>query len=182
MQRKLLGALIAGGQSRRFGSDKALAEFDGRSLLDHVLAGLSPQTDSIVICGRSVNGYASLADRPKPLLGPLGGLAAALHFAATHGFQAVLTSACDTPEVPASLSELLAGDTAAVVVGQPLFGYWPASLSAPLDKYLARDGTRAVFDWAQIAGARRVRLTHDIPNVNTLSDLQALRLRRSLAA
>lgn len=172
---KILGAVIAGGRSSRFGSDKAGAILNGRPLLDHVLAGLGAQTDAIVVCGRDVAGCVSIADRPQPDLGPLGGLAAALHYAAHHGFEAALTSACDTPLVPADLAETLAGSGPAVIAGQPLFGYWPASLSAELDDYLAVETSRAVSQWAARTGARRVCHAGEIPNINRLADLVALR-------
>jgi molybdopterin-guanine dinucleotide biosynthesis protein A len=182
MQPKLLGAIIAGGASSRFRSDKAFAELDGRSLLEHVIAGLAAQTDFVVICGRDVRGRTCLADRPEPGLGPLGGLAAALHFARTHDFGAVLTSACDTPEVPVGLADAVYGDGPAIVIGQPLFGFWPAALSPELDAYLATGQSRAVSHWADRAGARRVRLTGEIANINTPADLTALRFRRLFGA
>jgi len=181
-RRQILGAIIAGGRSSRFGSDKARAVLDGRPLLDHVLVGLGAQTDAIVICGRVVPGCVSLADRPRPNIGPLGGLAAALHHAARHGFEGVLTSACDTPLVPCDLAERLAGPEPAVVIGQPLFGYWPASRSAELDDYLDVATSLAVGEWAARAGASRVRYASEIPNINTVSDLIALRSTRMQAA
>ena len=182
MPHKLLGAIIAGGRPRRFGSDKALAEFNGRSLLTHVIAGLAPQTESIVICGREVPGHTCLADRPEPELGPLGGLAAALHFATINGFDAVLTSACDTPQVPPALADTISGDLAAIVVGQPLFGYWPTALAVELDEYLRVGSSLAVSHWADWAGARHVRLTGEIANINTPADLTALTFSRILTA
>jgi molybdenum cofactor guanylyltransferase len=179
---QILGAIIAGGRSSRFGSDKAHAVLDGRPLLDHVLVGLGAQTDAIVVCGRDVPGCVSLADRPRSDLGPLGGLAAALHYAAQRGFDGVLTSACDTPLVPADLAETLAGSRPAVIAGQPLFGYWPASLSVDLDDYLAAVANRSVGAWAAWAGARRVRYVGEIPNINTTADLMALCSSRAWAA
>lgn len=179
---RILGAVIAGGRSRRFGSDKALAEFEGRTLLDHAIAGLSGQCDAVIVCGRQLAGIISLADRPAPDMGPLGGLAAALHHASSHGFAGVLTSACDTPEVPASLAETLVGDGPAIVLGQPLFGYWPASLASELDQYLVTTTSLAVADWIAWTAARRVRLPGAIANINTPADLTALRFRRFLPA
>jgi molybdopterin-guanine dinucleotide biosynthesis protein A len=51
---RILGAIIAGGQSRRFGGDKGAAKVGGRALLDHVVAGMIPQCDDLIICERGV--------------------------------------------------------------------------------------------------------------------------------
>jgi len=178
MPPRVLGSIIAGGRSRRFGSDKAFAELDGRCLLDHVIAALALECDSIVICGRAVDGHICVADRPWPGLGPLGGLAAALHFASVKGFDAVLTSACDTPEIPADLTARLSGSGAATIAGQPLFGWWPASLSPTLDRYLAAGNSLAMNDWVASIGARHIHCSQESPNVNTPADLIGVRLRR----
>ena len=49
---RVLGVVLAGGQSRRFGSDKALAEIAGRTLLDRAVATLARQVDTVVVAGR----------------------------------------------------------------------------------------------------------------------------------
>lgn len=49
---RLLGAILAGGRSRRFGTDKAVAQWNGAPLLAHCVAALSPQVDHVVLCGR----------------------------------------------------------------------------------------------------------------------------------
>lgn len=103
----ILGAIIAGGQSRRFGSDKALAEIAGKPLLQRVADALGSQTDALIVCGREWPGLVSVPDRPGPDQGPLGGICAALHYAADHGFDAVLTAGCDTLPVPGDLTALL---------------------------------------------------------------------------
>ncbi|MFM9978832.1 MAG: NTP transferase domain-containing protein, partial [Sphingomonadaceae bacterium] len=43
-----LGAIIAGGQSSRFGADKAQAMLDGRALLEHVADRLDAQCDAVI--------------------------------------------------------------------------------------------------------------------------------------
>ena len=93
----VLGAVLAGGRSSRFGSDKALALLNGRTLLDHAIAAISPHIGQVVVCGRA----GGLADRPQRDMGPLGGLNAALHHAVDHGFAGVLTTGCDMPVYPA---------------------------------------------------------------------------------
>ncbi|MFZ5655078.1 MAG: molybdenum cofactor guanylyltransferase [Pseudomonadota bacterium] len=66
-----IGALLAGGRSRRMGTDKALLAVGGGTLLDHMLAKLRAlPLDEVVIC-RDAPGC--LADA-LPGLGPLGAL------------------------------------------------------------------------------------------------------------
>ncbi len=165
----ILGAVLAGGQSRRFGSDKALALLAGTPLIAHVLDALRPQVAALVVVGRDHAGERSLPDRPAPGLGPLGGLAAALSHAAAHGFDAVLTSGCDLPDLPPDLRERLA-PAPAVATGQPLLGLWPAALAERLDRHLADGGDRSLRRWVAVAGAREVDLGR-FRNVNTPADL-----------
>jgi hypothetical protein len=71
---RTLGAILAGGRSRRFGSDKALARLGGERLIDRAAAALRPQVDRLIVCGRVMPAMVCVADRPSPDLGPLGGL------------------------------------------------------------------------------------------------------------
>ena len=66
------GFILAGERSRRMGTDKAVLEWRGRTLLDHMTALLSEVTDSVRIVGRS-----DMPDRVAAR-GPLGGIATAL--------------------------------------------------------------------------------------------------------
>lgn len=160
-----LGAILAGGQARRFGSDKALAPIGGRALIDHVGDALAPQVEALIVVGRD-----AVPDRPGPGLGPLGGLCAALAYARAHGFDAVLTAGCDVLPVPADLAARLAPGPA-VIDGQPLFGLWPAALAPALDAHLAAGGDRSLRGWVAATGARRVPLDAPLFNLNTPADL-----------
>ena len=177
----IIGAILAGGASRRFGSDKAQALLDGRPLLDHVRQRLAHQCDQVVVVGRIWPGLTTVADRPAPGLGPLGALAGALSYAATHGHAAVLTSGCDLPDLPTDL-RLLLGGAPAVVAGQPLLGLWPVGLLPLLDAHLAEAGDRSMRGWILRSGARQVTLDHAIANVNRIEDLAALASTGSRAA
>lgn len=166
----ILGAILAGGAARRFGSDKAAAAIAGHAMIEHVAARLAPQCDALVVVGRSWPGIASVADRPRPGLGPLGGLAGALFHAQETGHTLVLTSGCDLPDLPDGLSALLSPGPA-VVQGQPLLGLWPAGLTEPLIAWLDGGGDRAMRSWIAQAGARRVPPSHCPHNINTPEDL-----------
>lgn len=73
-------AVTAGGQSRRFGSDKALALWQGQPLLNHVAGSLNAAPERLLIAptGRySLQGWTEIADG-RPGEGPLAGLETAL--------------------------------------------------------------------------------------------------------
>jgi molybdopterin-guanine dinucleotide biosynthesis protein A len=171
---RVLGALLAGGRSRRFGSDKALARYGARRLIDHAVETLRAQTDGIVICGRDWTRILSLSDRPSADAGPLGGLNAALHHAAATGFDAVLCIPLDVHPLPDDLRQRLEGVTPRVLASQHAIGFWPASLGPALDAHLAR-GHRAIGGWVAHTGALRVPDAHlGLVNVNTRADLSVL--------
>jgi molybdenum cofactor guanylyltransferase len=171
---RVLGAILAGGQSRRFGSDKAKALFEGRSLLDHVADGLRPQVEALVVAGRAWPGLPSVADLPVASLGPLSGLAGALGHARQYGFGAVLSSGCDLLGLPDNLVEQL-GAGPAIVEDMPVVGLWPSDLAEVLTTWLADPANRSVYRFADHIGARRIVLAVSLSNVNAQTDLAKIR-------
>ncbi len=166
----ILGAVLAGGQATRFGSDKALAAAAGETLLDRAVAQLAVQCDAVVVAGREAAPVPVLADRPRPGMGPLGGIAAALHHASDNGFDAVLTSGVDSPGLPADLAARLAPPPA-YLAAQPVVGLWPASAAGTVDAILAGEGRHSLRAFAEALGARAVTLPSDPANINTPADL-----------
>jgi molybdopterin-guanine dinucleotide biosynthesis protein A len=171
---RLLGAILAGGKAERFGADKALACIDGKPLIACAIEGLASQVAEVVVCGRSHPPYVSLPDRPGPHQGPLGGLNAALHYAAEQGYHAVLSVGCDTPRLPDDLAERLVGNAPAALTAAPIIGFWPAALAPVLDRHLAHEPDRSMRRWTTVAGARLVALGEELPNINTRDDLAVL--------
>jgi len=166
----LLGAILAGGQARRFGSDKAHAAWRGRRLIDHVADALGGQTTALIVCGREEPGFGCVSDLPSAGLGPLGGLQAALVFAETHGFTHVLSAGVDCPDLPADLATRLAGEGAGVVADQPVVGLWPVTATDDLADFI-EEGGRALYGFADRIAARRVPLAAPLLNVNRPEDL-----------
>jgi molybdopterin-guanine dinucleotide biosynthesis protein A len=167
---KLLGAILAGGQSRRFGSDKAEALFGGKALLDQVADSLRAQVEAIVVAGRGWPGLTAVLDVPAAGLGPLGGLAGALAHAQEKGFDAVLSSGCDVLGLPEDLVRQL-GAGPAIVEDMPIVGLWPSELASVLAAWLAEPANRSVYRFADHIGARRIMLEQPLTNVNAQSDL-----------
>lgn len=171
---RVLGAILAGGRSSRFGSDKAEALWRGKPLVEHVADRLRTVTGDLILCGRGYGGLRAIPDRPAADMGPLGGLNAALHHAQAHGFAAVLTLGCDTPDVPAALLERLHGAAGPVYVARlPVIGRWPAALAADLDAFLAEDRKHSIRAWAERTGAAAIDWP-DLANINVPADLAAL--------
>ncbi len=162
----LLGAIIAGGRARRFGTDKGVALLGGVALVDHVVAALRPQVDEMVIVGRAWPGMAMLEDRPRVGEGPLGGLAAALQHARGAGHDAVLCAGCDTLPVPPDLADRLRPGPA-VVEGHWLMGLWPSVLADDLDRWLGEQDDRSIRGWMRQAGAGQMALDTTFININT---------------
>ena len=170
---KLLGAVLAGGRSSRFGSDKAEALLHGRPLIDHAAAALGRICTAVVIVGRTAKGYECIPDRPAGGMGPLGGLAGALFHAKRHGYDLVLSCGVDSVDLPPDLVDLLT-PAPAHLDSQPVIGLWPAARAPALDEFLSRHTSHAVRAFGAAVGARQVKLAANPANVNTPQDLARL--------
>jgi molybdenum cofactor guanylyltransferase len=168
---RLLGAILAGGEARRFGSDKALAPVGGRAMIDHVADRLRPQVAALVVVGRDHGAFTRIDDAPAPGLGPLGALLGALRHAAEGGYDAVLSAPCDMPLLPPDLADRLR-PAPAYVAQHPVVGLWPVE-AAPLLATILDSDNRAVRAFADRCGARAVSIDGLI-NINRPGDLERL--------
>lgn len=173
----ILGCVLAGGKSTRFGSDKALAELDGHTLLARAVDTLSGWCEHVVVVGRETAPAPTLPDWPAPDMGPLGGVAAALHFARDEDYAAVLTIGVDAPDLPENLAELLSPGPS-FVASQPVIGLWPVACADAMEAILTGDGRHSMFAFAEATGARGVKLAANPANINTPADLAAAEKRR----
>jgi molybdenum cofactor guanylyltransferase len=91
------GAVLAGGRSSRFGRDKALELWQGKTLLEHALTSLEDCAERFIVGGTSERyGFAGVpvyADL-EPFQSSLYGLARALELAQS---DRVAVMACDMP-------------------------------------------------------------------------------------
>ncbi len=94
----ITGIILAGGQSRRMGQDKALMQLGGRTLIGRVIDALSPACARLVLVTNTPEAYQSygLAMVPDAIAGAgsLGGLYSGLVATAT---DLAIAVACDMP-------------------------------------------------------------------------------------
>jgi len=175
----ILGAVLAGGQSTRFGSDKALAMLAGHTLLARAVDALSGWCEHVVVVGRETAPAPTLPDWPRAGMGPLSGIAAALHHARDEGYEAVLTCGVDSVGLPENLPGLL-GSAPAFLADQPVIGIWPASAAEVIEAILEDEGRHSMYRFAEEIGARAVKGAAKPDNINTPADLAAAEKRHGL--
>jgi len=143
----MTAVVLAGGGSRRMGADKALLDWHGRALVDHVADRIRPVCTRLLIAsgdGRRLGRAGEIAD-PLAEAGPLGGLLAALE-AADAPLLAVV--AVDLPHANAGVLGALAsvigeGDAAIPLVDgrlQPLHAVFRTTGAERLRAYLDAGG------------------------------------------
>jgi len=169
----ILGVVLAGGLSTRFGSDKALAEWEGRSLLTHAVDNLSGQCEQVVIAGREIGPAPCIPDWPRPGMGPLAGIAAGLHYAQDMDFESVMTCGVDSPDVTQETLAAL-GKPPCYLADQPVIGHWPVSAAAAIEQILEGTGRHSMRAFAEAIGATAVKSSGKPANINSPADLAAL--------
>jgi molybdopterin-guanine dinucleotide biosynthesis protein A len=142
--------ILAGGQSRRMGRDKARLPSGGGTLLERIVDRLSPVVDQVIVAGGppvSIPGVRWVPDS-RPGSGPLAGMAAGL--AAMSGDLAWIV-ACDLPDLEPRIGELLFASALDVDAVVPRLDATPEGLCAVYRANLA-PRMLAMLD----AGERRV--------------------------
>ncbi len=153
--RATVGAILAGGESARFGGiPKGLERVDGVRMIDRVAAALRDATRDLLVVANDpeatgwLPGTRVVAD-VVPKAGPLGGVHAALN---AHVGRGVLVVAWDMPFVTAALLRAIVargeGGEAVVVPEaragrpEPACAYYPPASRLALERFLAEGGRR----------------------------------------
>jgi molybdenum cofactor guanylyltransferase len=163
---KVPGVLLAGGLARRMGGgDKPMRTIGGRTILERVIARLSPQCDGLILNANgdparfAAFGLPVIADSVADFPGPLAGILAALDWAAANrpDVSLVLSGAGDCPFLPrdlvSRLYQALTKQNAQLAVaasdGQshPVIGLWSVSLREELRHALVVEDVRKIDRW-----------------------------------
>ena len=165
--------VLAGGQSRRFGSDKAFADVGGIPLIDRATYFLQSCCSQMVIVGREMGPAQCIPDWPEAHRGPLGGVAGAFKYAISEGYRSILTIPVDAVDLPKNLPELL-GEAPSAVANAPTIAHWPVGAFDTVRAILESDGKHSLRALAEAIGAREVVLPDPVRNINTPGDVQRL--------
>ncbi len=174
-------AILAGGESRRFGADKALADLGGQRMIARVAALLGGEKLAVVGHPEAavLLSAADLRDPHDAVRGPLAGVLAALDWA--QGAEWLMTAPCDTPLLPRDLyAQLIAAAEAASASAahartddgvHALCAVWRPALAAPLRTAFAKGVHPPVRELAPDAVYVRFADASAFLNVNTPDDL-----------
>jgi molybdenum cofactor guanylyltransferase len=193
----VVGLVLAGGRSVRFGGEKAVALLDGRPLVEWAVQRLQSVCADVAINVRAGTeaesvakalGLAMLYDAPGDAAGPLAGVKAGLLWAGEKGARALAVSPCDAPLLPDDLYVRLlasADDGAAMAETsegrQPLCALWPVAALPIVREALAGGAHPPTWQLLERLGAKKVffERPETFANVNTREDLAAVEARRS---
>ena len=194
MDADLCAVILAGGQSRRMGFNKALMDWGGRPLISVLIDRIRPLTDQILISSNDFSSYDFLdyplvADHFKGQ-GPLAGFHAAMLQSACSLY---IMLACDLPNLREAmlrnLIELASGFDAAIPrtedgVTHPLCAVYRRTCLPSIEHALKRGSHKVIETFTD--GSLEVRWVGpeeghfqdiDLANANTPEDLQKLKFR-----
>lgn len=122
------GVILAGGESRRMGSDKSLLPLSGARFIDHIYRTFSQLFDEVLIVTNSPNLYTDIPCEKVPDVfraqGSLAGIHAGLN-AANH--PRIFVAGCDMPFINPTLVERICAfaDSGDIIIPHSKNGYEP---------------------------------------------------------
>ena len=188
---KILGVILAGGKSSRFGSNKSLSNLKNFKLIEHVIQKLNKKFDEILIVSndsklifenKKIN---IIKDCIEGYLGPLAGVLSAIKYANnSKKYQWIMTFPCDTPFFDEIIIDQMIEKTTNTKEKiifikdnkqrHNIFGTWSTSLEKILEEDLA-NSYRKVDLWADKIGCsfieKDLKNENEFLNINTKEDL-----------
>ncbi len=189
IENNILGVVLAGGKSKRFGQDKNKVKLGGITLLQRTLTKIKSKFDKIIIVSNSniKNNYITINDCINGQLGPLVGVLSAMKWVKENNLQYewIATFPCDTPFFDISIIDefLSASKTNNSLLyfaktkekRHNIFGLWSLKLIKVLEEDIVNNKFRKVEDWANKIGVKTINIFYnDIDpffNINTKEDL-----------
>ena len=188
----ILGTVLAGGKSQRFGEDKSQVKLNGKLLIDYILSEIIDEFKEILIVSNNQIKYKnykniSLINDLKKDQGPLGGVLSAMKWAKEKNdkYKWISTFPVDTPFFKKDilqkfLSEIDSEESKLFFIKSNntrhnIFGIWSIDLMEKLEHDL-NEGQRKVEVWANSVGVKVINMEFinkdPFFNINTKEDLE----------
>ena len=188
----ILGTVLAGGKSQRFGEDKSQVKLDGKLLIDFILSEIVDEFKEILIVTNNQIAFqkskkiSTIKDFKKGQ-GPLGGVLSAMKWAKekNSNYKWISTFPVDTPFFKKKilkkfLSEINIEESKLFFIKSNntrhnIFGIWSIDLMKKLEEDLNK-GHKKVETWANSIGVKIINMEfmYEDPffNINTKDDLE----------
>ena len=193
-EHNILGAILAGGQSRRMGKDKLFLELNNKKLIEHTIDKVKKYLKQVIIITNKNNEFflknnlTTVKDCIEGQLGPLVGILTAMKWAKENSkkYFWVATFPCDTPFFPESIiksfieesekKESLLLSASSHGRKHNIFGLWSLDLYDKLENDLVNKKIRKVQDWTEKNKIKNLEFKFKdydpFFNINTEEDLE----------
>ena len=189
---KILGVVLAGGKSQRFGQDKSQVKLNGKILINYILSEIVDEfKETLIVTNQSINFMSSekisLVKDFKKGLGPLGGILTAMKWVKENNkpYKWISTFPSDTPfftkkELSNFYENIKINESKLFFIKNRetrhnIFGLWSVDLMDQLESDLLK-GERKVELWANSIGVSTVNIEYQnidpFFNINTKEDLE----------
>ena len=189
---KILGVVLAGGKSQRFGQDKSQVKLNGKILIDYILSEIIDEfKETLIVTNQSISFMSSkkitVIEDFKKGLGPLGGVLSAMKWIKDNNkeYSWISTFPADTPfftkkELKIFYNDIKIENNKLFFIKDKntrhnIFGLWSLDLMDQLETDLY-NGERKVEIWANSIGVRTVNIEYKninpFFNINTIDDLE----------
>ena len=189
----ILGVVLAGGKSKRFGQDKNKVKLGNLTLLEHVLFKIINEYKEVLVVS---NHNLALDKLDKINLiqdcikdqGPLAGVLSAMRWIkkTNKQYKWIATFPSDTPFFDESIiskynEAINKNDSLLYFIKSNgkrhnIFGLWSIDLMETLENDLIKNNLRKVEDWANKIGVKIINIKNDkfdpFLNINTKKDLE----------
>jgi len=193
----ILGTVLAGGKSQRFGEDKSQVRLEGTLLIDYILSEIKDEFKEILIVSnnkihfKNSEKISMIADFEKGQ-GPLGGVLSAMKWVKQKNkdYKWISTFPTDTPFFKREIlqkffKEIKIEESRLFFIKSNntrhnIFGLWSIDLLGELEEDLKK-GDRKVELWANKVGVKviDIEFINEDPffNINTKEDLEKAKER-----
>ena len=193
-ENNILGAILAGGKSKRMGKNKLFLKLNNIALIDHTIQKVKKHLKDLIIISNQENEFftknnlTTVKDCIDGQLGPLAGILTAMKWAKENSPNCswIATFPCDTPFFPENVilkfieeskkKESLILCASSHGRKHNIFGLWSIDLYDKLYNDLVNKKIRKVQDWTKTNNIKSLDFKFKdydpFFNINTLEDLE----------